>query len=540
MKYDKMNRRFFLQGLGGSLLSLPILPSLLPRAHAQSLPALKYLVMMGSGHGGVGNIGDWAPMPSFDPDNSLLNRLAMFPVGGVNSIDHLVRHARLDTLLTSNPGHLGGNVDGGQQRLSYILGSFMNPHLSKMNFLNGIDIGTFYSGHHRGVFSGNLSAPVNNPTANAELQDWPTLDQYLSASTSFYPNPEQISLRAVTNSNTMSHAPDGTLIPATAGRIDGYYRSIFDKYESSSSPAEVARRDKKNYLIDRVYEDYRRLLNGSSPAARRISSVDRVRVEQHVATLFDIQNKYKNFVSSCGDVTGPDARAYLRNDSRNPAGIGIGEAWNLLTDLIASAFSCGATRISGLYLPTVPLGYSGDYHQEVAHQASSNPARQLIHNSNFRWCAENIVTNLVSKLDAISVDGQTGSILDNGLVTWTHECGRVTHQHNNVGLVTFGSLGGFFNTGNYVDYRNHSNMGLLNNSPSAIRRPGVPIPRFWANIVQGFGFNRADYERNGRPGYGDSSRNDYSDRRSTSVNMGHKAYPDRIMNSLSDSLPIIT
>jgi len=538
MKYDKINRRYFLQGLGGSLLALPILPSILPKAHAQSIPALKYLVMLGSGHGGVGNIGDWGPMAGLDPNSPLLSQLMMYNAEGPTNPAHMVRHASLSTLLTTNTGHLGGNVDNGQARLSYILGSFLNPHLDKMNFFNGIDIGTFYSGHHWGVFGGNLSAPVNNPDARMTLEQWPTLDQFLAASTKFYPSPDQISLKTITNNSQMSHASDGTRLPATAATIDRFYSAIFDKFESSSSPAEVARREKKNYLVDRVYEDFKRLTTGSSAAARRISSVDKRRVEKQVSDLFDVQNKYKNFISSCGDVSGPRDRIFVSNDSRNPAGVGVFEAFELLNDLIASAFSCGATKASGIMLPTAPLGWSGSYHQEVVHQHTTDPMMQLEHNKNLRANAERIVTDLVSKLDAVSVDGQSGSILDNGLVAWTHECGRITHQHNNVGLVTFGSLGGHFNTGNYVDYRNHDNFGLRGNTTS-IRRPGIPIPRFWANIIQGFGFNPAEYERNGNPGYGDSSLITYTGGRTVNTN-DHIPYPSRVMNSLSDKLPVIT
>jgi hypothetical protein len=538
MKYDKINRRFFLQGLGGSLLALPIIPSLLTKAEAQSIPPSKYLVMLGSGHGGVGNIGDWAPMPVLNKDNPLLSQMTMFSGGGVTNPDHIIRHARLNTLLTSNPGHIGGNVDGSQARLSYILGSFLNPHLAKMNFFNGIDIGTFYSGHHRGVFGGNLSQPVNNPDAAASLEQWPTLDQFLGASSKFYPDPAQISLKTITNSGTMSHAADGTRLPATAGRIDQYYNAIFSKYENSSNPTEIAKRAKKNFLVDRVYEDYKRLVSGSSQAARRISSVDKKRVESHIESLFEVQNKHKNFVGSCGNVTGPNARAYLRNDSRNPAGVGVFEAHDLLTDLIVSAFTCGATKASGLYLPTSPLGWAGDYHQEVVHQASSDPLKQLEHNKNFRANAERIVTSIVSKLDAVSADGQSGSLLDNGLVMWSQECGRITHQHSNIGLVTFGSLGGFFNTGNFVDYTNYDNMGLRRSSDSS-SRPGIPIPRFWANVIQGFGFTPAEFERNGKSGYGDSTRLDYNDPNGRHRN-GHTSYPTRVMNSLSAKLPIIT
>ncbi len=534
MKYDKLSRRFFLQGLGGSILTLPILPSIMPRAHAAVLPNDKFLVMIGSPHGGTGRIGDWAPMPALDVNSQLLNRHTLLPVGGVDNIDHIIRHARLSGLLTANPGHAGGNVDSSQDRISFILGSFFNPYIEKMNLYNGIDIGTFYSGHHRGVYSGNIAHAVNNPDARDAMEHWPSLDQFLANHPGFYSDPASTSVKSITNVSTMGHAGDGTFIPATASRGDRLYTAIFDKFDKTLTPQEVAEREKKDFLIDRVYEDYRRFLRGAHGPARTISSVDKLRVEQHIDNLVDIQNKYKQIINSCGDVTGPNDRVSVSTYSTTT------QSWDVLTDLIVAAFNCGATRLAGFMLPENVIGFSGNYHQEVAHGASTDPGRQLLHNQNFRWQAQNAVLKMVQKLDSVSVNGQTGSILDNGLVTWTHECGTKTHSNQSVGLATFGSLGGHFKTGNYVDYRNQKNMGLLNRDLNE-SRPGIPIQRFWANVVQGFGVTRAQFERNGKPGYGDSSRNDYTLRFSqTTVNNGHHAYPPRIMNSLSDLLPVVT
>ncbi len=197
-------------------------------------------------------------------------------------------------------------------------------------------------------------------------------------------------------------------------------------------------------------------------------------------------------------------------------------------DLTVAAFSCGATRIATMLLDPAPQGYSGNYHEQIAHRADSTASALLFQNTGYRINAQRVVANLVSKLNAVTVNGQTGSILDNSLVTWTFECGPQTHQHDNAALITFGSLSGFFNTGNYVDYRNLANMGLRSNAFPG-RRPGVPIQRFWANMLQGYGYTRAEYERNNRPGYSDSSLNQFT-----------SSYSNALMNSLSDRLPIIT
>lgn len=532
MKYNKLTRRFLLQGVGGSLLTLPLLPSVMPKAHAALAPKDKFLVMLGSGHGGTGEFGDWIPKNVID-SNSMLSNHTLFPSGGENNIDYIIRHAKLNALLTADPSHAGGNVDSGLNRLSYILGSFFNPYLNKMNLFRGIDGGTFYSGHSRGMFSGNIQAAVNNPTAAARMAPWPSLDQFLANSPKFYTDQSLISQKTVTNDITMGHKGDGTLIPATAWRLNTLYTALFDKYDKTITPAELAKRNRKEYLVDRVYNDYKRFLTGAHGPARRISSVDKLRVEEHVANLYDIQNKYKNVINSCGDV------AKITDNSSFGLYHGpTSESFDIMSDMLASAFSCGATRLFNVYMLDNPLRYAGNYHQDIAHGSSTDSDAQLTHNKSFRWQAENVVAKIVKKLDAISVDGQSGSILDNGLVMWTHECGPVTHNHDSIGFTTFGSLGGHFKTGNYVDYRNLENRGFWG-SREGTTRPGIPIQRMWANIIQGFGFNRSEYERNGKPGYSDTSENVYP-KSPTRENKGHNAYPARVMNSLSDKLPIIT
>lgn len=534
MKYNPITRRYFLQGMGGALMTLPVLPSLLPKAHGQSLPISKFLVMIGSGHGGTGYTSDWYPAPVVNADNSgLLTVRNLFNSQAANEIPHQYRFGLLQQMLSQTPaGHLGGSIDGSTPRTSFVLGRFLNPHISKMNLYRGIDLGTFYSGHHRGVFGGNLKEAVNNTTARDLMEAWPTLDQFLANSPKFYRTEEDISTRIMQITGGISYQLDGTVAPPLGFRVHEFYNSIFSKYENNQSPAVVAERARKQFLIDKVIEDYQSLSKGAFGPARQISSEDKNRLEQHADFLLDLQKKFQNTINNCSDVARPIQNLSLFTNQLPNGFNDLPKVYDLITDLMVAAFHCGASRLgminSGVQ-STAP-----DYHQSVAHAATTDPQAQVTHNLNFRWTAEHIITPLITKMDAFKF-GDGTSILDKGLVLWTHECGPITHQHDSLGLVSFGSLGGSFQTGRYLDYRNINNFGLKNRSDD-IRRPGIPIQRLWANIIRAMGHTTQDFERNGRPGYGDSSVMDYP-KGTNSSNQGHHPYPTTVMNSLSELLP---
>ncbi len=520
MKYNQITRRHFLQGIGGSLMALPILPSLLSReALAQSLQSpTKFLVLMNGSHGGTGENSDWYPSPVLNNLSSpLLTQTEIFSLGGENSTNHIVHHAFLRNLLSSHPGHEAGDVDRGQQRLSYILGSFLNPHLDKINFFRGIDGGMSYYGHSGGISWGNIWDRDENP-----LLRWPKMTDFLANSPNFYKNKNVISV------------PSVELSPFNLASVDKIYAALFDKYSATASPTELAKKERTKLLIDRVHEDYNRLLKGSFGLSRQISSEDKLKLEQHVALLDDVQNKYLNFINSCSDVLNPKVRLNFRTDTTAQSVLNAEKAWDISTDLLVSAFQCGATQLATLS-GGIGGNYPGSYHQEVAHNGG-NRDKEVVHNTNFRWMAQHMLGNVVKKLsERNAADGQ--SLMDHSLVVWTHECGYKTHQLNSLGLVTVGSLGGYFKTGLYIDYRDHNNFGFMRN-PEDYRRPGIPIQRLWANIMQGMGIQRAEFERGGRPGYGDTTKNSYT--KPSTAQKFHYAFPKRIINSLSDKMPIIT
>ena len=142
---------------------------------------------------------------------------------------------------------------------------------------------------------------------------------------------------------------------------------------------------------------------------------------------------------------------------------------------------------------------------------------------------------VVRKLDAIDAgNGQT--LLDRGLVMHLHEAGPTTHDMNSMGCVIAGSANGFFNTGNFVDFRNLQNRAIMNiyDPQNPFLKAGVPLPRLCANIIQALGHVPADYRRNDRPGYG-------SDETAPAANpAGQFLYPTEMMSSLDTKLPVIT
>jgi hypothetical protein len=351
----------------------------------------------------------------------------------------------------------------------------------------------------------------------------------------------------------MSYIENGVRYPDTSGGINGLYNALFSKYQTTTDPNVLADRSRRSFLVDRVLEDFNRLIKGSTGFARRISSEDKTRLEQHTQFLFEVQKKYLSVVNTCSDVVRQTAPGFdgfyqpyysdtrFNKNSTTPAADQI-KNWDILTDFLAAAFACGATRIANLNGSTDFFLYQGDYHQDIVHQHENSRTAQLTHNKNIRWQAQYIFGAIVRKLDAISAgNGQT--LLDKGTVAFMHEAGTSTHSHNNLGCVIAGSSNGFFKTGNFVDYRNLENLGLLlpyKTPDDNLRRPGVPMQRLYANVVQSYGFTPAEYTRNGRKGFSGDQQDAPLYNGSNLNPQRHVPYPVEMINSFDDKLPIIT
>jgi hypothetical protein len=128
------------------------------------------------------------------------------------------------------------------------------------------------------------------------------------------------------------------------------------------------------------------------------------------------------------------------------------------------------------------------------------------------------------------------------VVYWGAECGPTTHQAWVLPTILAGKGGGFFKTGNYVDYRNFDRP--VTKGPQTLNF-GVPQNRLLANLCLAMGLSRSDFElddtayatkfptRGGKvPGYGDPGLG--------IPGLNKVSFSPLELGAMSDPLPVIT
>jgi len=482
MLYNKVNRRHFLVGAGCFTLSLPYLVSLMPKAHAQGLPSSKFLIFMNTPHGGL-NQEHWAPR---NFPTGVKKQLA---VGGLYG--------------TINYASLQDSV--GANGLTELWQSFITPSLGKMNIIEGLDI-PFYLGHHRGLLGNYHDSDQLDPKV-IDSTKWNSLDYFLSKSRTFDPsgNHKLTVLPTGGQSNTAYYNASGANVsfptaPTTAHEL---FASLFGSATSTvaastTSPETI----KRSSIIDRVLLSYRGVSNSAYGAGKRISHNDKLILDEHISQLRDLEIKIKADVVpptvSCSSLARNSNNVDLRGrdlfDSTSEK-----VKWGIIADIVVNAVRCGSSRLFSIPTDSANTFAVNDFHQEVAHQHQTQEVQAKVL-SNYRNIARDMFGTIVKKLDAAQgING--GSVLDQGLVIWTHESCKDTHDNANHPVVTAGSAGGYFKTGHHVDLRNHSKpmKGVWGGD---LGFAGIHYNRWLANIAMAMGCSPAEFERNNKRGYG--------------------------------------
>ncbi|MDD9941662.1 MAG: DUF1552 domain-containing protein [Myxococcales bacterium] len=491
-----VKRRQFLRGAGGVVLGVPFLPSLVPgRAWAQSVtfdPGPRFFAMC-TNHGGIDE-------PSMYPTVTM----------GMQSEPIYPGH-------TGHHGALPLSVNGSRASVSSVLSgpsSLLSRQLvSKMNVLRGLDI-PFYIAHHTGGHLGNYARNDGNGDSGASInsQFMPTIDQVMAYSQSFYRDLNGVGARSLhAGFRQLSwgfsnpSAGSGTIEEI---RVEDGAHALFDSAfpngapdpDRSGTPAPAPTRPP---IVDQVLEHYRSLRQSN----RRLSAHDRQRLDDHMDRLAEVQRRMAT--------TRPTEPSAACEDISPPSGAGDAA----LVDAITSAFACGASRIAVVGVSERSyVRYSGDWHQDVAHQHTLDGPQALLVEAN-QAAFENVFLRLAAALDAVEEAPGT-SVLDNTLMTWSQESGEVTHDSRSAPVVTFGSAGGAIHTGQVFDYRNHNSEGVL----------GLLYSQWLASILQIMGVPRSEWQNipnNAPTGYAvDQIDPEYA-----------RAYVRGVVENASDILP---
>lgn len=506
----RLDRRQLLKGLSASLL----LPSLAPRlARAQTAAAPKYYVHFCTDHGGV-----WASN--------------MFPQAASPQTQMYAGRA-----IRQQP--LALDVNNGVASVSPVLSAPSNvltPQLAaKMNVIAGLDV-PFYLAHHTGGHLGNFARNDANGGDGALAQNNPrrTLDQIMAWSNSFYPDLSSVRERVMVMGSRISYnyadpSTNTGAIQEVAGDENSnvWFDRIFPPGTMVGGPAPRAP------VIGQVLKSYQNL---SASTVRRLGSADKVRVDQHVQRLQELQRQLSvSATPTCTQPTRPTQSnaqlyggPYVGNFDVTPAS--QAGYYDMLNDVISAGFSCGLSRLAVVKVNPTFSTYSGDWHQDIAHKANASDgvAEGWLAPAHQHFFA-NAFVDLAAKLDAIP-DGQGGTLLDHTLMVWTQECGSVTHGSFSMPIITFGGGGGYFKTGQYVDYRDLTKV--LYPSDFEPNYPGLLWHQWMGMVLRGMGVPQTEWAESDHGGYGWR----YANLNWASFTT-QQAYPDSLWGFCGEDLP---
>ena len=470
MKFNPITRRYFLRGLGGSILGLPFLESMVPRASAAVAPPnpARRFICLCSANGTYKP--DWYPptanLAKMVQVGSTHKQMALTDVVGpvANSVSHIIGTSfaglRPKMLLLQNLNSLFPNLRG-HQMATVLAGNIGRGNLP----LWGVAADPKYFGPSIDqVFAGSSKIYSSEPVTRALhlradiLQAEPEIDlswDYRNGKMEF---------------------PTRFTQPLTA------FNAVF---KTSSAPPPGT---KDNLLVDQVLEQYKALRNNA-----RATASDRAILDDHMAMVAQLQTNVQNVACMA---TAPN-RSYSNGSVADR-----GPLLDAFSQLLVAAIKCGATKIGSLTLSRgvddlnfdSVLGTNmGEGWHSLGHSAAGEAS------ANMRKVHQFHADKVASFLNMLNVaePGTNGTYLDNSIVYYGNEqADHTAHSYNNRPILIAGSGGGVLQTNKYIDY---------SPSPAASR----DYNRLLVTLLQSMGLSEADYytadmqARGIKPGFGD-------------------------------------
>lgn len=444
MKIDRIGRRLFLTGAGAAV-ALPFLRSLAPRsAMADSQRPVRYVQIV-------------------NPYGASTSQF-YGSLGGGEEIEPYVKARPL------------ADVEGD---ISALIGAAFTPRKHKIALIHGMDV-IIETANHHSCFPTCASGYASGLDGDGypPVSGQPSVDAMMASSPRVY-GPETPSARRLlvlnpvdtdgytrTRSFSWQAAPDGTIemirpTKTTMGITDILATGFGEAIEGGA---------REERLLNAVYDDYRRLRDGS-----RISADDRDRLEAYMALIQDVARGGGTCAMPTIDEE-PDIDRVVTNQLR----------------ILTAAMLCDLTRVASITLG-MSEGYDvrhTEHHDMIATQTDNGLFEDLVRIG--RWVGE-----LVELFDQVA-DGD-GTLLDASMVYWSMQYGNArpgdSHRATNMPVMVAGSAGGQLRTGYYIDYRKDGHLGDR-------EARGIPINNLLITFMSCMGLTPSDWEPEGRAGYG--------------------------------------
>jgi hypothetical protein len=456
--FDRISRRQFLIGAGGTALALPLLPSLLPKearaATVAAASAERYFVHMTT----------WHAVYASQFYGPLLDQAATLSqtYGGV-----AIRGAQLSAAATTT----GGNtvISDILQAKSSALSARM---LSRMNVINGLDFATSV-GHNRG---GTLGGDATNAT----------IDQVLAASGSFYPS--SVAQPAIVR-NLVSLSMSGATTVNTTASAESNVK-LFDRlFNTTTTPSGSATASDQTVLVDRVKEHADLVMADPS-----CSADCKQRLGNYLDLLSQTQAKVQTSVNSSFARPTVDTAALEAGSGFYGQPATQAQCEQLWNDIVVAAFAAGISRVYVSGPNTYTFGPEPEFawHNDYAH-ALDDLTKRAGFNAAVQLQFEGAMLDIANKLDQITTaDGQT--MFDKSLIASGFEMGSGgapgNHHNRCIPIIALGNAGGYFKTGLSVDYRDLSSFSW---SSDPHWYSGLLYTQWMGMVLRAMGVSSADY-----------------------------------------------
>ena len=469
--YSPKSRRQFLVGSGQALLALPLLPSLIPQyAMAQASVTPRRMMNFAFDHHNETQL--W-----------LNPSVASTPVGAIGIRERLLSSigttsSTVISSLMSNPLY---NTLLAQNQITLARG-----------FQNHLSGGT---GHATRAFGGHTTNECGSSSEDPNHRS--SFDYLVELSPTVYPNASP----SITKSIRIDLDGCWTYVQRTGtlsvnpgayeyGDVLRMYNAVFASLTNQSVSSGDLTNVRKTNILNRIFPAFQ-----SYKTNRKISSEDRVRLDQHLGFLTDLQKSLSVVVQAPSLSCNKPATPVLTGSTRMQIN-------NLYVDLMVTAFKCGLTQFGSMnfeaqdpsWLPgyTGGPGFHGAMHGALGIAAQNN-AYQSMHKFGYDLIADRFLTPLNVE------EGATGrTYADNMITTALSHLGMQSgtsgggHGDGDVQHTIFGSMGGKLRAGRY--YAMPTTNGSLPNNTfimTLLELMGVPASEYSKNssvIGQGFGY----------------------------------------------------
>jgi hypothetical protein len=245
----------------------------------------------------------------------------------------------------------------------------------------------------------------------------------------------------------LSYTAASSPLPPIESPYAAFDRIFAGAMPGSTDPTLEALRRKRQTVLGLVREEL-------GDARLRVGGEDRLKLDQHLASIQDIEGRLAGPAPATGGSCTPPTLGQPLDvqAAENMPAIGA-----LQMDILSAALACDLTRIATLQWThaesdhTFPFLGIDQFHHTMSHAGDTDATAQENLTKINVWYAEQLAY-LLGKL--ASYPEGDGTLLDNTVVLWCNEVGKGNnHEHRDLPFLLAGSCGGYFATGRFVDYQ---------------------------------------------------------------------------------------